>query len=99
MFKILSTYICLKKYIKCNIWRVAVRPSYIWDARFLKVKYGKVEKETKIGNRKSRNCINLAQLIKKKIQTFVCETRNERHNDAEKLNSFADMSPIIHSKF
>jgi hypothetical protein len=26
------------KYIKCNIWRVAVSPSYIWDARFLKVK-------------------------------------------------------------
>jgi hypothetical protein len=24
-------------YIKCNIWRVAVRPSYIQDARFLKV--------------------------------------------------------------
>ena len=39
MFKILSTYICWKKYIKCNIWRVAVRPSYIQDARFLKVKY------------------------------------------------------------
>jgi hypothetical protein len=37
MFKILSTYNCWKKYIKCNIWRVAVRPSYIWDARFLKV--------------------------------------------------------------
>ena len=36
MFKILSTYICWKKiYIKCNIWRVAVRPSYIWDARLL----------------------------------------------------------------
>jgi hypothetical protein len=26
-----------KIYIKCNIWRVAVRPSWIWDARFLKV--------------------------------------------------------------
>jgi hypothetical protein len=26
-----------KIYIKCNIWRVVVRPSYIWDARFLKV--------------------------------------------------------------
>jgi len=26
-----------KKYIKCNIWTVAVRPSYIQDARFLKV--------------------------------------------------------------
>jgi hypothetical protein len=38
MFKILSTYSCWKKiYIKRNIWRVAVRPSYIWDARFLKV--------------------------------------------------------------
>ena len=37
MFKILRTYICWKKYIKCNIWRVAVRPSYIQDARFLKV--------------------------------------------------------------
>jgi len=38
MFKILSTYICWKKYMKCNIWRVAVCPSCIWDARFLKVK-------------------------------------------------------------
>jgi hypothetical protein len=38
MFKILSTYICWKKYIKWNIWRVAVRPSYILDARFLNVK-------------------------------------------------------------
>jgi hypothetical protein len=47
MFKILSIYICRKKYIKCNIWRVAVRPSYIRPiyrtgvprtARFLKVK-------------------------------------------------------------
>jgi len=37
MFKILGTYICGKKYIKCNIWRVAVRPSYIKDGRFLKV--------------------------------------------------------------
>ena len=37
MFKRLSTYICRKKYMKCNIWRVAVRPSYIQDAWFLKV--------------------------------------------------------------
>jgi len=29
LFKILSTYVCRKKYIKCNIWRVAVRPSYM----------------------------------------------------------------------
>ena len=27
-----------KIYTKCNIWRVAVRPSYIEDASFLKVK-------------------------------------------------------------
>jgi hypothetical protein len=39
MFKTLSTYICWKKYIKCNIWRVPLRPSYIEDAGFLKVKY------------------------------------------------------------
>jgi len=39
MFKILRTYICWKKNIKCNIWRVAVHPSYIQDAWFLKVKY------------------------------------------------------------
>jgi hypothetical protein len=39
MFKLLNTYICLKKYIKCNIWRVALRPSYIKDAGFLKVKF------------------------------------------------------------
>jgi hypothetical protein len=30
-----------KIYIKCNIWRVAVRLSYIQDARFLKVKLKK----------------------------------------------------------
>ena len=36
IFKILSTYICWRKYIKCNIWRVVVHPSYIEDARFLK---------------------------------------------------------------
>jgi hypothetical protein len=30
-------YIYIYIYIKCNIWRVAVRPSYIQDARFLKV--------------------------------------------------------------
>jgi hypothetical protein len=47
MFKILSTYICLKKYIKCNIWRVAVRPSHIEDARFLKVKKRKTAREYK----------------------------------------------------
>jgi hypothetical protein len=28
-----------KKYIKWGVWRVAVCPSYIKDARFLKVKY------------------------------------------------------------
>ena len=27
-----------KIYIKCNIWGVAIRPSYMYDARFLKVK-------------------------------------------------------------
>jgi hypothetical protein len=37
LFKILSTYICWREYIKCNIWWVAVRPCYIYDARFLKV--------------------------------------------------------------
>ena len=37
MFKILSTLYLLKKNIKYNIWRIAVRPSYIQDARFLKV--------------------------------------------------------------
>jgi hypothetical protein len=47
MLKILSTYILLKKYIKCNIWRVAVRPSYIWDARFLKVKFEVVRENGK----------------------------------------------------
>jgi hypothetical protein len=36
MSKTLYLY-SLKKYIKCNIWRVAVRPSYIQNARFLKV--------------------------------------------------------------
>jgi hypothetical protein len=39
MFKILSTCVLVgKKYIKCNIWRVAICQSYIKDAWFLKVK-------------------------------------------------------------
>jgi hypothetical protein len=38
MFKIFSTYIFWKQCIRSNIWRVAVRPSYKSDARFLKVK-------------------------------------------------------------
>jgi hypothetical protein len=37
----------LNKYIKCGIWRLAERSSYIWDARCLKVKstaaHGEVE--------------------------------------------------------
>ena len=34
-----SVFVFVEKiYIKCNIWGVAVRPSYIQDARFLKVK-------------------------------------------------------------
>jgi hypothetical protein len=33
-----SVLIVVEKYIKCNIRRVAVRPCYIYDARFLKVK-------------------------------------------------------------
>ena len=37
MFKIFSTDICWIN-IKWGIWRVILRPSYIWDARFLKVK-------------------------------------------------------------
>jgi hypothetical protein len=37
MFKILVLIVVEKKYIKCNIWRVAVRLSYIQKARFLNV--------------------------------------------------------------
>jgi hypothetical protein len=36
VLKIQYVYL-LKKYIKCGFWRVAVCPSYIEDARFLKV--------------------------------------------------------------
>ena len=38
MFKIFSTDIC-RINIKWGIQRVILPPSYIWDARFLKVKY------------------------------------------------------------
>ena len=37
MFKYSVLIFVEKIYIKCNIWRVVVRPSYIWDARFSKV--------------------------------------------------------------
>ena len=47
IFKIFSTYIRGKKYIKCNIWRIAVRPSYVQDAGFLKVKKDNLQR---IGN-------------------------------------------------
>jgi hypothetical protein len=40
MFKIFSTDICGKKYIKRGVWRVAVCLSYISDARFRKVNAG-----------------------------------------------------------
>ena len=46
-----------RKYTKCNIWRVAVRPSYIQDARFLKVKF-----------RSKFNAISLGFLSKKIFQ-------------------------------
>jgi hypothetical protein len=38
MLKILLLIVVEKIYIKCNIWRVTVRPSNIKDAGFLKVK-------------------------------------------------------------
>jgi membrane-anchored protein YejM (alkaline phosphatase superfamily) len=37
MFKIFSTFICCKKYIKWGVWRVAVCLSYISETRFLMV--------------------------------------------------------------
>ena len=37
-----------KKYIKCNIWRVAVRPSYIWDAGFLKVNWWEIHRNLQL---------------------------------------------------
>ena len=47
----------LKKiYIKCNIWRVAVCPSYIQDARFLKVKG--VKARDSVPSRKDGNIVN-----------------------------------------
>ena len=41
MFKIFSTDICWIN-IKLGIYRVILRPSYIWDARFLKVNSGRI---------------------------------------------------------
>jgi hypothetical protein len=38
MFKKIQHVYLLKKYIKWGVWRVAVCPSYIQDARFLKGK-------------------------------------------------------------
>jgi len=60
MFKILSNYSCWKKYIKCNIWSVAVRPSYIKDAQFLKVKG-------------PRNALGFVDVILLKIHRHVSE--------------------------
>jgi hypothetical protein len=40
-----------KKNIKCNIWRVAIRPSYIWDARFLMVNLFPLKKIERIFER------------------------------------------------
>jgi hypothetical protein len=48
-------YYLLKKYIKWNIWRVVVRPSYIQDARFLKVN-GQCE-----GCGRSQSCLDVRQ--------------------------------------
>jgi hypothetical protein len=51
MFKVLVLIFVGKKYIKCNIWRVAVRPSYIQDARFLKVKSAGASVQSTTGSR------------------------------------------------
>ena len=79
MFKILSTYICWKKYIKCNIWRVAVRTSYIQDAWFLKVNDNMHTLPTLLPrltenivvfiNKKSRSC---AALVPRYVAPFDC---------------------------
>jgi len=79
MFKIISTYICWKIYIKCNIWRVVVRPSYISDARFLKVnvykyfglmlwKWIKISRESLII--KPTRCTNFSNLFLEWNSTF-----------------------------
>jgi len=53
-----------KIYIKCNIWRVAVRPSYIWDARFLKVNLFQLKCHLHVWNNLGENvCILLDFLI------------------------------------
>jgi hypothetical protein len=52
MFKKFSTYILLKKYIKRDVWRVAVFLYYIQDAWILKVK-----QLLKLNNGKVCNCL------------------------------------------
>ena len=58
MFKIFSTDICWIN-IKWDIQRVILRPSYVWDARFLKVKVHDTTKSVISGLQKegwSRRC-------------------------------------------
>ena len=70
-----------KIYIKCNIWRAAVRPSYIEDARFLKVNACYVQ-----GDSGGRINILLRDEIghcgKKKVRMKTCVFINGYRNSA-----------------
>ena len=64
MFKIFSTDICWIN-IKWGIRRVILRPSYIWDARFLKVNFYKTKKKQK-NKQKTKQKNKRKQKTKKK---------------------------------
>jgi hypothetical protein len=66
----------LKKYIKRNIWRVAVRPSYIYDARFLKVKPIGIKEVDRITDRKgqTRTLEATSELFDVRTLTFIRTT-------------------------
>jgi len=65
-----------KKYIKCNIWRVAVRPSYIQDARFLKVK--RICRDF-LGNHKAANYQNVVQDLLTSYKAMGCNMSLKIH--------------------
>ena len=76
-----------KKYIKCNIWKVSVRPSYIWDARFLKVNPTALRKpETLPRTEESWNCCS-SVIFNDYVHVFLLEYKantnstTSRHSD------------------
>jgi hypothetical protein len=75
----------LKKKIKCNIWRVAVCPSYLQDAQFLKVKH-RVKSHLPSVALLGAHHIFYVGRIRVKVGSFCMELACRLYNTVGRLN-------------